>query len=454
MSLDTDTRQRIEEMITSNDVVLFMKGNRAAPQCGFSSTLVGILDGLVADYATANVLADSAVREGIKEYSQWPTIPQLYVRGEFLGGCDIVQELAASGELAQSLGVNASPPSEQPEVSVTPAGAEALRAAAGSAPEDAVLHLGVDARFEPNERALDFEIEFADAARNLVFEISGSHDPALGTGRAVIEVEPIEFFPGGLQPADLSPALAGLITETSGSITMVGSADWRAHEWRGQLEVGLVDLSVTSEAGNIDGMNAKFAIGSDGIIAIESASWKFAGGTLTTAGTIDPLAPIKELTVRAKGLDLATLITLVNLEGLSGSGTLDGEIPIVRDGDETEIRQAKLHSVGEGDVIRYRPEASVASLGVADDQFAMALAVLENFHYEQIGVEIDGNPSGDAAVQIHLEGANPDHENGRAVAFNLSVDAALSDLLETQMYFYRIPDLIEERVRAHAARNK
>jgi monothiol glutaredoxin len=153
-------------MIASNDVVLFMKGNREAPQCGFSSTVIGILDGLVADYVTADVLSDAAVREGIKEYSQWPTIPQLYVRGEFLGGCDIIQELAASGELAQSLGVKASSPSEQPEVTVTPAGAEALRAAARSAPEDAVIHLGVDARFQnklyfaprgPNEITVESE---------------------------------------------------------------------------------------------------------------------------------------------------------------------------------------------------------------------------------------------------------------------------------------------------------
>jgi monothiol glutaredoxin len=148
MSLDSATRQRIEETIASNDVVLFMKGNREAPQCGFSSTVVGILDGLVADYVTADVLSDAAVREGIKEYSQWPTIPQLYVRGEFLGGCDIIQELAASGELAQSLGVDVSPPSERPEVTVTPAAAEMLRGAARSAPEDAVIHLGVDARFQ------------------------------------------------------------------------------------------------------------------------------------------------------------------------------------------------------------------------------------------------------------------------------------------------------------------
>jgi len=148
MSLDSATRQRIDELIASSEIVLFMKGNRDAPQCGFSATVVRILDGLVADYVTTDVLADPAIREGIKEYSQWPTIPQLYVRGEFIGGCDIVQELAASGELAKSLGVVLSAPSRPPEITVTPAGAEALREAARSAPREAVLHLSVDARFQ------------------------------------------------------------------------------------------------------------------------------------------------------------------------------------------------------------------------------------------------------------------------------------------------------------------
>ncbi len=148
MSLDSTTRQRIEEIIASNSVVLFMKGNRDAPQCGFSATVVGILDGFVADYVTADVLADGAIREGIKQYSQWPTIPQLYVRGEFLGGCDIIKELAASGELAKALGASVSPPSEPPAISVTPAAAEALRATARTAPGDASLHLGIDARFQ------------------------------------------------------------------------------------------------------------------------------------------------------------------------------------------------------------------------------------------------------------------------------------------------------------------
>ncbi len=103
MSLSDDTRSRIASTIGSDRVVLFMKGNRSVPQCGFSATLVQILDTLVPDYTTVDVLADPEIREGIKEYSSWPTVPQLYVSGEFVGGCDIVRELFASGELEKLL---------------------------------------------------------------------------------------------------------------------------------------------------------------------------------------------------------------------------------------------------------------------------------------------------------------------------------------------------------------
>jgi monothiol glutaredoxin len=125
-----------------------MKGDRTGPQCGFSATVVGILDGLIGEYATVDVLADPAIRESIKEYSQWPTIPQLYVRGEFIGGCDIIQELSTSGELASSLGIEAPAADFTPKISITPVGAEALGNALRTAPEGAVLHLGVDARFQ------------------------------------------------------------------------------------------------------------------------------------------------------------------------------------------------------------------------------------------------------------------------------------------------------------------
>ncbi len=95
----TDAKTTIESTVTDNDVVLFMKGTKEMPQCGFSSRVAGVLNYMGVEFADVNVLADEAIRQGIKDYSDWPTIPQLYVKGEFVGGCDIVTEMTLSGEL-------------------------------------------------------------------------------------------------------------------------------------------------------------------------------------------------------------------------------------------------------------------------------------------------------------------------------------------------------------------
>lgn len=89
----------IRDTVTKNDVVLFMKGTKMMPQCGFSSRVAGVLNYMGVEFADVNVLADAEIRQGIKDYSDWPTIPQLYVKGEFVGGCDIVTEMMLSGEL-------------------------------------------------------------------------------------------------------------------------------------------------------------------------------------------------------------------------------------------------------------------------------------------------------------------------------------------------------------------
>ena len=90
---------KIKDTITSNDVVVFMKGTKSMPQCGFSSRVAGVLNFMGVEFADVNVLADEDIRQGIKDYSDWPTIPQLYVKGEFVGGCDIITEMTLSGEL-------------------------------------------------------------------------------------------------------------------------------------------------------------------------------------------------------------------------------------------------------------------------------------------------------------------------------------------------------------------
>ncbi|UWR04583.1 Grx4 family monothiol glutaredoxin [Ruegeria conchae] len=95
----TDVKTQIDETVKANDVVLYMKGTKEMPQCGFSSRVAGVLNYMGVEYTDVNVLADDSVRQGIKDYSDWPTVPQLFVKGEFVGGCDIITEMTLSGEL-------------------------------------------------------------------------------------------------------------------------------------------------------------------------------------------------------------------------------------------------------------------------------------------------------------------------------------------------------------------
>lgn len=99
--MDEQVRNHIQSLVDANDVVLFMKGTKTFPQCGFSATVVEALRRLNVDFADVNVLEDPAIRQGIKDFTNWPTIPQLYVKGKFVGGCDIVREMYENGELGR-----------------------------------------------------------------------------------------------------------------------------------------------------------------------------------------------------------------------------------------------------------------------------------------------------------------------------------------------------------------
>lgn len=146
MSLDPALRQRIDAIVQANRVVLFMKGEPAAPRCGFSAKASGILSSLLPRYASVDVLADEAIREGIKLYGSWPTIPQLYVGGELVGGADIIEQMLGSGELHTLLGL-AAPDRTPPTISVTPAARQAIDQAMADTPAGVGLHLSVDPQF-------------------------------------------------------------------------------------------------------------------------------------------------------------------------------------------------------------------------------------------------------------------------------------------------------------------
>lgn len=155
--------ERIGAILASGKVVLFMKGNRRAPACGFSSRTVDALDELLPDYVTVDVLADVALREAMKAYSSWPTFPQLYVDGKLVGGADIVTEMHAAGELAAAVGMKGPMPVETPEVMLTEAAIEAFVGYAETTP--AKVRLEID-------RAFDAVLDLAPAEpRDVILEM-------------------------------------------------------------------------------------------------------------------------------------------------------------------------------------------------------------------------------------------------------------------------------------------
>lgn len=144
MPLDNETREVIDRLLSTNKVVLFMKGTPQQPQCGFSATTVSALDMLIPDFMAVNVLDYPSIREGIKEYANWPTIPQLYIDGDLIGGSDIVTDMLQSGELADTLGVDR-PETKAPVISIDDKGLAVMKKALDEQPGDHALHLQIDA---------------------------------------------------------------------------------------------------------------------------------------------------------------------------------------------------------------------------------------------------------------------------------------------------------------------
>jgi len=147
MSLEPQLRQKIEQLVQQDEVVLFMKGTRSFPQCGFSASVVNILNTLIPKYSTVNVLAEPEVRASMKEYSDWPTFPQLFIKGEFVGGADIVKQMFENGDLEKKLGSMVAP-AKAVKVTVSPRAKQELEAALKEGTPGDVIHLTITGGWE------------------------------------------------------------------------------------------------------------------------------------------------------------------------------------------------------------------------------------------------------------------------------------------------------------------
>src|SRR3954447_24249110 len=142
MTLDPAIKSKIDTLVAQDNVVLFMKGTRSFPQCGFSASVVNILNSLIPKYTTVNILSEVDVRGGMKEFSDWPTFPQLFIKGEFVGGADIVRQMHEAGELEKKLG-DLVAPAKPPTLTVSARAAAELSAALKEGSPGDVIHLTI-----------------------------------------------------------------------------------------------------------------------------------------------------------------------------------------------------------------------------------------------------------------------------------------------------------------------
>lgn len=186
------TQSKIREMLAQNPVVLFMKGTRAQPRCGFSAKATDALNGLLSEYLTVDVLSDEALRQGIKDYGNWPTIPQLYVRGELVGGSDIILQLASTGQLHEVLGVPA-PDRTPPTISISELAAQAIRAGMESG-EGLALHLHIDQKWQAQFQLAPKEgHEIVAQDRDITLLM----DPVTAQRARGLEIDWVETLQGG-----------------------------------------------------------------------------------------------------------------------------------------------------------------------------------------------------------------------------------------------------------------
>jgi len=362
-----------------------------------------------------------------------------------------------------------------------PTGSLTVAAIRDTSEEPRFPTVGLRGDFSPANGGLAFNAALTGLDGRLTLQLDGLHDPARGAGRADLELSPLALKAGELGPGDLLPRLAHLLQSADGTVEASGEFSWGGGEASGFMDIGAVDLTLQTRAALIDRLNAavriegpwplripsgqllsmarldfglelsnglvRYALRDDGVVVIEAAEWEFAGGSIRSVGELDLGAEEQQMTLTVHDVDLAELLELVNLDGLSGTGRLDGEIPLYLGHGSIEIRDAVLEAPSGGGWIRYQPagEATAVASG-AGMAFGDLLEALRSFRYEQLRMTVNGDAQGSVVVALSLHGANPEHRDAQTYEFNLNVDGRLGDLVRESGAAYRIPAQIEEQL--------
>jgi hypothetical protein len=316
-------------------------------------------------------------------------------------------------------------------------------------------------------------------------QAKGSHDLAKGGGNAAIALAPVTFKQGSFQPGDLVPTLAGLAQDVDGSAGIAGTLRWTAKALTPDLTLTLKDLALTTPDARIQAINggiklngfwppvtpagqsltatiaapglppAKLALTGQLLakpaLKLDRIAVDVAGGEITAGSfTLDPGAPDIAVTLKVDHVDLAEITRLIGLDGLNGSGQLDGQIPVIYKAGKLAIRGGKLAARGPG-TVSYKPGSLPQQITEAGESVQLALQALSDFHYDKLGLDLDKAENGEGTVVLHLEGANPAVMSGQVFKFNISLESNFDRLADIAMLSLRSAEDLLRRAARRAA---
>ncbi len=349
--------------------------------------------------------------------------------------------------------------------------------------------LEVDAYLRGPPEALSFRSVTAALGGGLALRASGVANAPAGAAEVAFALDPLVLGIPGARVVDLVPAAAEFGVQAHGQIEARGRGSVAPGAIDMRIEAALRDVGITTEAATLEGLNGalvlhgpdplvtdgeqlisiaqadvgvplrnglvRFSLLPDNVLDVTSATFRMLGGEIRAGLTVtlgDALSA--DLVLVALSLDLGQILARVDLEGLSGSGTLSGAIPLRIRGDDIQVLDAVLLGDPEGGRIRYQPSAEAGAVAKSQaDTLGLAVDALRDLHWTSLEVKLSGDARGPMVAHVHVRGSNPEFQDGRAVQLNLNVDARMSDLVRAGTASYRVPEVIEEKLREYGDRS-
>jgi len=315
---------------------------------------------------------------------------------------------------------------------------------------------------------LDFtvntEIEAAGDKGKLGMVVKGRHDRPSNSGSATVAGAPAVFRPNGAQPADYFPVLGDVLSDVAGSVAISGGLQWRGSSVAPNIAVRLTDVAVESEAAKITKLNGaihftglsplqtppkqsltgtiqagglppsvatlEFQLLPKPALMVESTIFDFAGGRISASPfAIDPSQPVVDTTLQVARVDLAQIFALIGIDGLSGTGRLEGHIPLRYADGRVRVANGALTASGPG-VLRFKSDALPKEISGAGQPVQLALDALTDFHYETLALELNQASSGEGTILLKLHGSNPAVLEGHPFAFNIKLESNFDRLTD------------------------